>query len=70
MSYIKPDFSAWTSTVVDYTFLTKLGAKMRRKYDIFKLYTHFNDLSDHLPMIIDINTGESDYLRIIRIRLQ
>lgn len=50
--YIKPNFTSWTGTVVDYIFFYKFTPD---NIYIFGEYVHFNNCSDHLPIIVDIS---------------
>lgn len=49
---IRPSVSVWTNVVVDH-FFHKHSPMMK-----YNTYTHFNNYSDHLPLIIDINDNE------------
>lgn len=51
----KPNFTTWTNTVVDYIFFTKHWiADGTPNIEIIP-YMHFNDFSDHIPIIIDFH---------------
>jgi endonuclease/exonuclease/phosphatase family metal-dependent hydrolase len=58
-----PNMSVWNNTVVDYIFFSKhwdephFASKMfddKTGYDEIHPYTYFTDVSDHLPIIVDI----------------
>lgn len=51
INYIKPNFTSWTSTIVDYIFFFSSNASFKIK----NAYVHFNSHSDHLPLIIDLH---------------
>lgn len=62
---IRPNISVWSNTVVDHIFFLN-----RQLIPLSNMYIHFNEYSDHLPIIIDISDKEhhmmiSNYNEII-----
>ena len=47
--YFPPHFTVWTGTVVDFFFLSKNFG-----LEIMGSYVHYNHISDHLPLILDL----------------